>query len=122
MTAETWIRIGAVSAALAVGLGAFGAHGLRDSLTPERLDVWRTAAHYHLVHSVALVAIAAAAGTPFGLRSTSLWLILVGIVVFAGSLYALCLTDTRALGAVTPIGGLAFIAGWLMLLVPRASS
>lgn len=122
MTAETWIRIGAVSAALAVGLGAFGAHGLRDTLSPERMDVWRTAAHYHLVHSVAIVAIAAAASTTLGLRGLSLSLMAGGIVVFAGSLYALCLSDVRALGAITPIGGLAFIAGWLSLLLPRSGA
>lgn len=105
----SFLRLGAALAALAVALGAFGAHGLADSVTPERLASWRTAATYHLVHAVALVALAGRAPAP------ALWLLTAGIALFSGALYLLVLLDRPVLGAVAPLGGLCFIAGWVWI-------
>ncbi len=115
-TTTLLFRIGAALAAVSVAAGAFGAHALAERLSPERLETWRTASHYLLVHAVAIAALASTvrgAGQPLW----CLWLLAIGCVVFSGSLYALCLTDIRILGAITPLGGLAFIAGWIALAV-----
>ena len=106
------IAFGAFNAALAVAAGAFAAHGLRDRLDPRAFEVFETAARYHLIHAVAMVLAGVVAAR--GAR-TSGWLFQVGIVVFSGSLYALAVTDAKILGAATPLGGLAFLAGWLWL-------
>lgn len=114
----TWVAVGAVSAALAVAAGAFGAHALRDSVPPDRLATWQTGASYHLAHALAL----ALAGLA-GVASRGRWagvaasLFLGGTVLFAGSLYALVLLDLPVLGAMTPLGGVALIAGWVALAV-----
>ena len=109
-------RVAAVLGFLAVALGAFGAHALRARLDPAALEVWRTAALYHLVHAVALLAVAlAGARVRRGGLVCGLWT--AGIVIFAGSLYLLAVTGVRWLGAVTPLGGAAFLAGWLVLAV-----
>lgn len=110
-----WLAVGAVLAALGVAMGAFGAHALKAHLTAERLEVWKTATHYHLIHavSVALIGASVAASVP-GVE-TSLKLLTAGLVIFAGTLYLLCLTGLGWLGAITPIGGLLLIAGWLTL-------
>lgn len=106
-----------VLGALGVALGAFGAHGLRARVTPERLAVWQTATEYHLVHALALLGVAIwlrlAPATP-GL-SVAAGCFALGILVFSGSLYALVLSDLRWLGVITPLGGLLLIAGWLAL-------
>lgn len=110
--------IGAVFGALGVALGAFGAHGLADRLTPERLETWKTAARYQLVHAVAMIALAALAsvvGDQTVANTGIAWTI--GVLIFSGSLYALCLSGVGALGAVTPLGGLALIGGWVLLAV-----
>lgn len=105
------ISVAALLAALAVGLGAFGAHALKTRLEPDLLAVWTTASQYHLVHAVALVALASGRKEP-GLS----WnVLLAGIVLFAGSLYLLALTGIRGLGAITPIGGVLLVAGWILL-------
>ncbi len=114
--ATLWVVIAPVSGALAVLLGAFGAHALRARLPAERLASWNIAVEYHLVHSAVLLALAL-----FGLatsRSVSLpaGLVLAGIVLFSGSIYGLVLTEQRWLGPVTPLGGVCLIAGWLSLL------
>ena len=109
------VRIAALMGATAVALGAFGAHGLHDRVTPERLTTWETASRYHLIHAVVLLVLALRPGV------TSPWpfrLILAGTLVFATSLYALVLLDQPLLGAVTPIGGALLIGGWLSLLLP----
>lgn len=103
---------GALLAALGVALGAFGAHALRDSLDPVRLGWWNTGVQWHMWHAVALVAIAA---VPIPDRTFPAALIGAGTLVFAGSLYVMALTGLRWLGAVTPIGGLLMMAGWLLL-------
>ena len=114
--ARLFVVLGAVSAALAVAMGAFGAHALSETVTPDRIETWRTGAHYHLVHALALVAVGLVAAHRDGrLVYTAGWLFVAGTVLFAGSLYALVLTDTAVLGAITPLGGVAFIAGWLCL-------
>jgi uncharacterized membrane protein YgdD (TMEM256/DUF423 family) len=121
MTGSRIIAIGALLGALAVALGAFGAHGLRARVTPELLEVYETAVRYHFYHALALVFAglwAERVGStvvPPGLIPAAICF-LVGIAVFSGSLYLLVLTGVRWLGAITPIGGLALIAGWLFLV------
>ena len=110
-----WLAIGAVLAALGVAMGAFGAHALKNHLTPERLDVWKTATHYHLLHAVAVAFLGATIANSLPGAETSLKLLTAGLVVFSGTLYLLCLTGVGWLGAITPIGGLLMIAGWLTL-------
>lgn len=101
-----------------VAAGAFGAHALKGSLSPEMLAVWQTGALYHLLHAAALLGVAVLARDGAAARP-ALWAgiaFAAGIVLFSGSLYLLALTGTRALGAVTPFGGVAFMAGWAMLI------
>jgi len=107
---------GSVAALLAVALGAFGAHALRDRLPPDLLAVFETGVRYHFYHALGLLAAAyASARWPEGAAGIAGWLFLAGIVLFSGSLYLLAVTGTRWLGAITPLGGLAFIAGWAAL-------
>ena len=113
MTVQTTIlAAGALLAALGVALGAFGAHALRDSLDATRLGWWNTAVQWQMWHAVALIAIAAA---PLPDRGLPAVLIGTGTLVFAGTLYIMALTGLRWLGAVTPLGGLLMITGWLLL-------
>ena len=113
--------LGAGSAFVAVGAGAFGAHGLRARLSPELLAVFETAARYQMYHALALLAVAwAVTRWPGALPQWAGWLFLAGTVLFSGSLYLLALTGIRWLGAITPLGGLAFLAGWLCLLLAAA--
>jgi uncharacterized membrane protein YgdD (TMEM256/DUF423 family) len=113
---RAFFSLGAVLGALGVAAGAFGAHALKGRLTPEMLAVFETGVRYQLIHALGLLAVAWAATR---WKSASIrvagWLFVVGILLFSGSLYVLCLTGIRALGAITPIGGAAFIAGWLLL-------
>jgi len=114
----SWSGLGAILLGLAVMLGAFGAHGLRGRLDAYSMGIYEKAVFYQFVHALGLliVPLFARAGVlgdgPF---SWICWLLLAGILIFCGSLYLLALTGTRALGAITPLGGLAFIAAWLML-------
>lgn len=110
-----WVRVGAILAALAVAFGAFGAHAMASRLTPERMETWRTAAQYHLVHAVAIVVIGALAPRLGGLGNAAGWSLTAGVLVFSGTLYALCLTGRGWLGAITPIGGVSMIVGWVLL-------
>ncbi|TNF29454.1 MAG: DUF423 domain-containing protein [Deltaproteobacteria bacterium] len=104
---------GAVLGGLAVAAGAFGAHGLREALSPASLAIWKTGAEYHLIHALALVATALTlAWRPSRSARVAAWSFLVGVLVFSGSLYLLAVTDLLWLGAITPIGGVAFIVGW----------
>jgi uncharacterized membrane protein YgdD (TMEM256/DUF423 family) len=108
--------LGAVSGALAVALGAFAAHGLRSRIGADALATFETGARYHMYHALALLAVAWAAGRwPNTWTAAAGWLFVAGTVLFSGSLYLLALTGGRALGAITPFGGLAFILGWLAL-------
>lgn len=108
------LLVGTLLAATGVALGAFGAHALKTRLDDAMLAVWQTAVLYHLVHAVGIVAIALAARALPG-SAWAGWLLVAGVLLFSGSLYVLALTGVRAFGAVTPLGGVAFIAGWLVL-------
>lgn len=111
-----WISIAALSGALAVVAGAFGAHGLRSRVTPEQVSAWLTASQYHLIHSAVLLAIAlyaASAGKQIRVPGS---LFLAGMLLFSGSIYLLVLTPAKWLGPITPLGGLCLIAGWISLL------
>lgn len=113
---RTFLVLGALSGAISVAAGAFGAHALKARLSPDLLAVFETGARYQMYHALGLgLAAWAAARFPGAASSWAGWLFLAGTVLFSGSLYALALTGVRALGAVTPFGGVAFIAGWIAL-------
>lgn len=113
-----FVSLGALLALAGVAAGAFGAHALRDRLEPGLLQVFETAVRYQLVHALALLFTGAhARSAPRGGATLAGWLFVAGIVVFSGSLYALVFTGVRAWGAVTPLGGLCFMAGWLALAI-----
>jgi uncharacterized membrane protein YgdD (TMEM256/DUF423 family) len=117
--ARVFLAAGGLAALAAVALGAFGAHALKGRLAPEMLAVWHTAVEYHLFHALGLLAVGLlAAQLPASAPlKWSGWLMLAGIVLFSGSLYALALTGVRWLGAVTPAGGTAFLAAWALLVM-----
>lgn len=111
-----FLAIGALLAGLAVAAGAFGAHGLEGRVSPDRLETFRTAVTYQMYHALALLVVGWAAGQGWGAAVHGAgYCFIAGIFVFSGSLYLLVLTDTSWLGAITPFGGVAFIAGWLLL-------
>lgn len=112
-----FVTLGAVSGFVAVAAGAFGAHALRERLPPNLLETFKTGATYELVHALALVAVGVllAQRGPNALLTWSGFLFVAGTVLFSGSLYALALSGLRPLGAITPFGGLAFLAGWACL-------
>ncbi|KPC74636.1 membrane protein [Thermoactinomyces vulgaris] len=117
---KLFIMLGSINMALAVAIGAFGAHGLAGKVTEKMLQNWNTGAHYHIIHALALLAIGLLMSKTNG--SSSLlniggWLIVAGILFFSGSLYAMVLTGVKTWGAITPIGGVAFIAGWILVAV-----
>lgn len=113
-----FFALGSASALVAVAAGAFGAHGLRARLTPDLLAVFETGARYHMYHALALLATAwAATRWPGPWPARAGWLFLIGTILFSGSLYALALSGIRWLGALTPFGGVAFLAGWACLLL-----
>lgn len=115
-----WLRLGAAAMFLAVAAGAFGAHGLKNRLSPEMLAVWETGARYLAYHGLALLAVAWLTDAhPAGAVTAAGWLFVAGCVIFSGSLFALALSGVRWLGAITPLGGLAFLAGWACLLLAR---
>jgi uncharacterized membrane protein YgdD (TMEM256/DUF423 family) len=112
---KLWLVLGAANAFLSVAIGAFGAHGLRARVAMEQLAVFETGARYHMYHSLGLLAVGfLAQARPSPLANAAGWAMLAGIVLFSGSLYALVLSGVRALGAITPIGGTAFLAGWVL--------
>jgi uncharacterized membrane protein YgdD (TMEM256/DUF423 family) len=137
MTGAAWLRIAALTGLLSVGLGAFGAHGLRNRLAPatgdttqeaaaklRRLENFETASRYNMYHALALIAVgllttSGRSGAALGVAG---WSFVAGIVLFSGSLYAYGLTGARWLGAVTPFGGVAFLAGWLALTLAAGSN
>lgn len=109
------LAAGALNAAIAVAAGAFGAHALRARLEPRALEIFETGARYQMYHALGMLAAAWLAGRGLALAATGGWVMQGGIVVFAGSLYALALTGERWLGAITPIGGVAMMVGWAMI-------
>lgn len=117
-----WVKVAAVLGFLAVALGAFGAHALRGKISDAYLNVWQTGVLYHALHAVALLALALygrAARQKVGLPAA---LFVAGIVLFAGSLYAMALTGVTKLGMVTPFGGLSFLAGWAAVFFKLGSA
>lgn len=107
--------IACILGALAVGLGAFGAHALENTLSPERLETWDTAVTYQMWHVLAILGLVLISKV-FELElKWSINLMILGIFIFSGSLYLLCLTNINWLGAITPIGGVCFILGWLLV-------
>ena len=117
MKSQTAFRISAIIGFLAVALGAFGAHGLHDVLEKNgRLATWETAVLYHLTHSVVMLVIA----TLRPPRIAAWWLMLAGAIIFSGTLYILALTNVKWLGAITPVGGVCLLAGWLALAFGKA--
>ena len=127
--AAWWAIAGAILCGLAVAAGAFGAHGLRDTVTERRLEAWQVAAHYQLVHGLVLLALGLGSESVIVVRAGLLaWAaraFIIGVIVFSGSLYVLVLTDTAMLGAVTPFGGVLIMVGWALVvgaLSPRRST
>jgi uncharacterized membrane protein YgdD (TMEM256/DUF423 family) len=125
-TSSPWLAVGAASGFLAVSAGAFGAHALKGRLGPDLLAVFETGARYQMYHALLLclvgLLLALPAPRPGALHACG-WLLLAGTVLFSGSLYALALTGQRLFGAITPLGGLCFLGGWLALLwaaIPRS--
>ena len=118
---KTLAALGAINAALSVGAGAFGAHGLRERLERPRLEIFETAARYHMYHALGMLLCALLAAS-IPRAKTAGWILQVGIVIFCGSLYALALTDVKKLGAITPFGGLAFLVGWVWLAISALRS
>ena len=106
---------------LAVALGAFGAHGLRQRLSPDMLAIFETGVRYHVYHALALLAVAWVADkNPESFANAAGWTFTLGIVVFSGSLYILSISGIRWLGAVTPLGGVALLVGWALLFLAAA--
>ena len=111
-----FISLAALLLAAAVGLGAFGAHALRDRLDAYLMSIWEKAVFYHFLHALGLLIVSAMARAGMVTSvAAAQWLLVAGVALFSGSLYALALTGNRILGAVTPLGGVAFIVAWLML-------
>ncbi|MEO8597855.1 MAG: DUF423 domain-containing protein [Candidatus Solibacter sp.] len=113
-----WSAIGAVFLALAVGTGAFGAHGLKDKLDAYAMGVWEKAVFYHFIHAMGILVVSMlprSGSFPTGTASNVCWLLAAGVLIFSGSLYVLALTGVRSLGAITPLGGVSLIAAWLLL-------
>jgi uncharacterized membrane protein YgdD (TMEM256/DUF423 family) len=114
---RTFLLLGGISGFLAVAAGAFGGHALKERLTPEMLAIFEVGVRYHMYHALALLLTAwACTRWPGALTSAAGWCFAGGTLLFSGSLYLLSLTGTRILGAITPLGGLAFMAGWLCLV------
>jgi len=114
---RTFLLIGAVLGFLGVALGAFAAHGLKNRLSPEMLEVFDTGVRYHMYHTFAILIVAAAIGHIGNARLLAMagWFFFAGILLFSGSLYALALSGVGIFGAVTPIGGVLFLIGWASL-------
>jgi uncharacterized membrane protein YgdD (TMEM256/DUF423 family) len=113
---RTFLLLGAIAAFIAVGLGAFAAHGLRARVSPEMLSVFEIGVRYQMYHALALILVSLIMGRMNGwLIQTAGWCFVAGIVLFSGSLYVLSLAGITILGAITPLGGLAFLAGWACL-------
>lgn len=116
---KIFIILGALNALLAVALGAFGAHGLEGKLEPKYLEVWKTGVQYEMFHAIGLLAIGILAGKypASSLLSWSGWTMLIGIILFSGSLYVLSTSGIKVLGAITPLGGVAFLVSWVLLII-----
>ncbi|WP_409290741.1 DUF423 domain-containing protein [Peribacillus sp. SCS-37] len=116
---KVFLIAGAINAFLAVALGAFGAHGLEGRISAKYLETWKTGVHYHMFHAAGLLIVGLLAGQlkAGSLLNWSGWLMILGILLFSGSLYVLSVTGIKVLGAITPLGGLAFLAAWLLIII-----
>jgi uncharacterized membrane protein YgdD (TMEM256/DUF423 family) len=117
-----FLRVACVLGAVGVAAGAFGAHGLKARLSADMLEIFEVGVRYQMYHALAMLAVSAAAAvwaSPWAARACWAWL--AGVAVFSGSLYVLATTGLRWLGMITPIGGVAFIAGWVMLFMAGSS-
>ncbi|RKD21036.1 hypothetical protein BEP19_15255 [Ammoniphilus oxalaticus] len=116
---KIFVLIGSLNMLISVALGAFGAHGLKEKLSADLLEIYQTGVQYHMIHAVGILLIAIFSEKFQGtsLVAWSGWLLFIGIIIFSGSLYALSMTGIRMLGAITPFGGVAFIIGWLLLAI-----
>jgi uncharacterized membrane protein YgdD (TMEM256/DUF423 family) len=121
---KIFLIIGSINMLLAVGLGAFGAHGLQGKLTERMIEIYQTGVQYHMIHAIGILIIAIAAerlGNP-AMLSWAGWTMFLGIIFFSGSLYVLSISGVKILGAITPIGGLFFMVGWLLLALAAFKS
>ncbi|MDE3840374.1 DUF423 domain-containing protein [Bacillus methanolicus] len=116
---KLFILLGAINAFLSVALGAFGAHGLEGKIEPKYLEIWKTGVTYQMFHAAGLLVIGILLGKvpASSLLSSSGWLMFIGIVLFSGSLYVLSVTRISILGAITPFGGISFLAAWALLVI-----
>lgn len=122
-TAKLFLSLGSISGFLAVMIGAFGAHGLKDKMTEEMMAIYKTGVEYHFYHTLALLIVGVIAlHCKSALLTASGWSMVAGILIFSGSLYVLPMTGITKLGAITPIGGLVFIIGWILLAVAVLTS
>lgn len=111
-----WIGIAAINMAIAVALGAFGAHGLENIVSAQQLEWWHTATLYLFIHALGLLVVGLLIRLKYTTQTTA-WLLQIGSIIFAGSLYAMTLGAPRWFGAITPIGGVLMISGWLWLAI-----
>ncbi|MGG0451991.1 DUF423 domain-containing protein [Priestia megaterium] len=116
---KLFLIIGAINAMLAVALGAFGAHGLEGKISEKYLEVWKTGVQYQMFHAMGLFVIAFLLNKfpQSSLLTASGWIMFAGIVLFSGSLYVLSTSGIKVLGAITPLGGVAFIVAWILIIV-----
>lgn len=116
---KLFIIIGAINAFLSVALGAFGAHGLEKMVEPKYLETWKTGVTYQMFHATGLLVIGVLLGKlpANALLTKAGWFMLVGIILFSGSLYILSVTRISVLGAITPLGGVAFLTAWVLLII-----
>lgn len=116
---KTFIIIGAINAFLSVALGAFGAHALEGKISAKYIETWNTGVQYQMFHAIGILIIGVMLGNlaPSSLLSWSGWLMLTGTILFSGSLYVLSLSGIKVLGAITPLGGVSFLAAWVLLII-----
>jgi uncharacterized membrane protein YgdD (TMEM256/DUF423 family) len=119
MSMQTFILLGSILMMLAVAIGAFGAHALKSKITPDKLKVYETGVHYHMAHALGLIVVGLLVHQfpDAGLIVTGGWFLTAGILLFSGSLYVLSVAKVRLLGPVTPLGGLAFMIGWVLVAI-----
>lgn len=121
---KTFIIIGAINAFLSVALGAFGAHALEGKISAKYIETWNTGVQYQMFHAIGILIIGVMLGNlaPSSLLSWSGWLMLIGTIIFSGSLYVLSLSGIKVLGAITPLGGVSFLAAWVLLIIFAAKN
>ncbi|VXB80586.1 conserved membrane protein [Bacillus sp. 349Y] len=121
---KTFIIIGAINAFLSVALGAFGAHALEGKISAKYIETWNTGVQYQMFHAIGILIIGVMLGNlaPSSLLSWSGWLMLIGTILFSGSLYVLSLSGIKVLGAITQLGGVSFLAAWVLLIIFAAKN